>query len=275
MGDDQFAVVEDVVAHQAVEELADRLPELSGLTVELGDGVSQAVRDLDVAPLELAHQLHVVVARRAEGVSGLDHAHDEPQDIGDLRPAVDDVAEEDGLASLGMASADLVAESRQQLDQFVVAAVDVTDDIERPVLVPLVVVERVADDLRRIDLLRRTEDVDMPEALARQAADRAPKLPALLPNDVRAEIPVRALPITFLAELLRQVEHDGDGQTVEAPRQLDERLPSLGLDVRRVDDGQLPGRKPLGRDEVQYLEGILRGRLVVLVVGHKRPAEVG
>ena len=50
---------------------------------------------------QLAHQLHVVVARHAERRAGLDHVHHEPQHPGDLRPAVHEVAEEDALRPSG------------------------------------------------------------------------------------------------------------------------------------------------------------------------------
>ena len=60
------------------------------------------------------------------------------------------------------------------------------------------------------------------------------------------------------------------GSTWYCARELDERLPRLGLDVGGVDDGQPPAREPLRRDEVQHLEGVLRRRLVVLVVGDER-----
>src|SRR3712207_8176787 len=53
-------------------------------------------------------------------------------------------------------------------------------------------------------------------------------------------------------------------QTVVPPRQLDERLAGLGLDVGGVHDRQPPQGEPLGGDEVQELEGVVRDRLVVL-----------
>ena len=62
---------------------------------------------------------------------------------GDRGPAIDEVAEEDRLAPVGVrswrrsraSSRLLVAERVEQLHQLVAAAVDVADDVERPVLV--------------------------------------------------------------------------------------------------------------------------------------------
>ena len=57
VGDDQLAVVEDVVAHQAVEELgqflAERRPNVVGQGVDLGQRFGQPVRDLHVLAPEL------------------------------------------------------------------------------------------------------------------------------------------------------------------------------------------------------------------------------
>ena len=75
MGDDQLAVVEDVVADQAVEELgqllAERLANVVGQGVDLGQRLGQAVRDLHVLAAELPQQLHVVVAGHAQGRAAL------------------------------------------------------------------------------------------------------------------------------------------------------------------------------------------------------------
>ena len=69
-------------------------------------------------------------------------------------------------------------------------------------------------------------------------------------------------------------EHDGDRQAVVLPGQLDQRLAGLGLDVGGVDDRQPPQGQPLGGDEVQHLERVVRDRLVVLVVADHAPAGV-
>ncbi len=47
------------------------------------------------------------------------------------------------------------------------------------------------------------------------------------------------------------------------------------LHVGRVHDGQPPGRQPLADDEVEQLERVRGGGLVVLVVGDQAAAEVG
>jgi hypothetical protein len=60
----------------------------------------------------------------------------------------------------------------------------------------------------------------------------------------------------------------------ERPGQLQESASSFGLHVGGVDHSQTATFKPLAGDEVQYLEGGLGGRLVVLVIAHQAPAEI-
>ncbi len=57
-------------------------------------------------------------------------------------------------------------------------------------------------------------------------------------------------------------------------REVDELLSALWLDVRSVDHGQATGRQTLARDEVQDVEGVLAGRLIVFVVGDQAAAKV-
>jgi hypothetical protein len=63
-----------------------------------------------------------------------------------------------------------------------------------------------------------------------------------------------------------EVEHDRDRQDMVATSEFDERLACLGLDVGGVDDGESPQRQSFPGDELKELEGLVRHRLVVLVV---------
>ncbi len=91
------------------------LAELLGLALELGQRLGEPVRHLDLvlpaplpfgpaplAPGQGAHQLLLVVAAHAQPVAVGDHAHDEPQHAGRVRPAVDEVADEDGTPPVGV-----------------------------------------------------------------------------------------------------------------------------------------------------------------------------
>ena len=175
MRDDEFAVVEDVVADQSVEETRDPLRQLRRLARELFERFGQAVRDLHVASLELSHQLDVVIARNAERRFLGHHRHHEAKNVGHPRAAVDEVADEDGLPAGGVRRPivrvaldpfDEVSELVEERAKLVEASVHVADDVERAVLVPAVVPERVALDDRRVDRLDRLEDVDVAESFA-------------------------------------------------------------------------------------------------------------
>ncbi len=80
-----------------------------------------------------------MVARDAERVAVGHHAHREPQHARDVGAAVDEVAEEDEAASLGVLGADAaavlvapedIAQLHQKRFEFGPAAVDVADDVE-------------------------------------------------------------------------------------------------------------------------------------------------
>jgi len=135
--DDEPAVVEHGMADEALEEVADLVAKLRLLPVELLERLPQPVRDLHVATLELAHKLCVVVAGQADRGAGGGHRHDEPQHARRVRPAIAVVADEDRPAAVGRRhklTVDGVAELAEQGDELVAAAVDVADDVERPVL---------------------------------------------------------------------------------------------------------------------------------------------
>ena len=131
------------MADQAVDEPLRIGAELVGLGGQLGQRLGQAVGDLHVAAAQRPQQLVLVVARDAECVTGGDHAHDQPQDAGGVRTAVDEIADEDRTAAVVVGAGgsslvvpdDRVAELGQQRLEFGPAAVDVTDDVERPALV--------------------------------------------------------------------------------------------------------------------------------------------
>jgi hypothetical protein len=97
--DDEPPVVEDVVADELVDEVGDGRTDAGRRLLELRHRLGQPVRELHIAAAELAHELHVVVARDAEGGTRADHSHHEPQHVGRPRPAVDEVADEYGFPS--------------------------------------------------------------------------------------------------------------------------------------------------------------------------------
>ena len=85
-----------------------------------------------------------MVARDTERHTAGDHAHHQLQHFGDARAAVHEVADEYGLPALRMAcrkaglpvsagaGLQSVAEAFEEDDQFVVAPMHVTDDVEWP-----------------------------------------------------------------------------------------------------------------------------------------------
>ena len=160
----------------------------------------------------------------------------------------------------------LIAEGAQQRHQLVEAAVHVADDVERSAQLAPVGWQAQPLDHGAVRLLRRAQQVDVAEALARQPPERTAQVLRLAPDDVRPEAPVGALPAAVLTEPLRQVEHDGHRLDVVRPGEGHQRAARVRLHVGGVDHGQAPASQTLRGDGVQQLESVRRRLQAVLVV---------
>ena len=281
--DHQPAVVEDEVADQPVHERQRLGAELLALLAQLRERLGQAVADPDVGALERADQLGLVVAGDAQRGAGGDHAHHQPEHARRVRAAVDEVADEQRGAALGVGRADgaagvvvrqLPAELGEQGAQLAGAAVHVADDVERAGEVAAVVPGPLGRDRGGLDLVDAGEHVHPPEPLLADAAQRLLEVAVLTGDHVGAELPVRPGGVALGGDLLGYVEHDRVDQHVVLAGQLDQRLAGRLLDAGGVDDGEQPAAQP-GADEVlQHVEGVLGRGLVVGVVGHQAAAVV-
>ena len=166
--------------------------ELRRLCLELREDSARPWVIWTFLPSQLPQQLHLVVAGHAERGPGLDHPHHEPQDARDVGAAIDEIAEEDRLAPLRSArsSCGCRSRARRAATRARSAAVDVADDVERPVIVASVVPERLPPDSPRPRRLRAMTGRRRGGSPLAQAAQRPPQLLGLLPDDVRAEVAV-------------------------------------------------------------------------------------
>ena len=219
-----------------------------------------------------------MVAGNTQCCSGLRHRHHRPEGVDDARAAVDEVAYEDRLPACWVcprtAVVPLVSELLQQLFELIAAAVNVADDVEWPCFAFAVVPERLPLDDGGINLLLGLEDVDVPKAFASEASQRTMQLALLIADDVRTEIPVGARPIAVVAHPLGQVENDGDREHMVLAGERDERLASLWLDVRGIDNRQLRASEPSRGHEMQRRKRVVRRRLIVLVVRDERAESI-
>jgi hypothetical protein len=274
VGHDEPPVVEDRVADQSVEERLDLLAEPARLRLELRQGLREAVRDLDVATPERSQQLLLVVPGHAQCGTGGGHRHRGAQNRRRIRAPINEIAEEDDHPVLRVPRHAVIAgrvpERGEQLAKFRDAPVDVADQVERPVQVGTVRPSALAHDLDAVDLVRPAENEDAAEPLALEVLHRPTQQPRLAPHDMRAEGSIRTLGVPSLRDLVRDVEHDRDGQHMVVAREPDQGLACIGLDVGRVDDRQPPQRQPGAGDRVQGPEGFPRDGLVIRVVGHHR-----
>ena len=293
MGHHELAVVKHVVADQPVKEagqpVAKEATRHARQAFELGQRVGQPMRDLDVLAPQHLEQLHVVVAGDAEGRPEADHVAHQPHHIQVARAAVHQIAEEDGLAALGVDERPIapglivVRPGATRHSQAARAAPRARR--QQPCTSPMMsngpcssrrsFQRGTRSTVAASTCFRRVEDKNVAESLFPERPQRPPQLRLLVAHDVRAEVTCGPIAVPLVAEPLRQVEHDGYRQAVVLPGELDERLASLGLHVRGIDDREPPQRQPLGGDEPQHLESLNRDRLVVLVVADHGPAGVG
>src|SRR5258708_4761113 len=96
---------------------------------------------LDVFSSKSPHQLNVMIARYAECLSSPHHAGNETKNFYRSGTAVDKITYEDKFAIirrrddvLGALAFNGVSQPSHQISQFIEAAVNVTDDVERTML---------------------------------------------------------------------------------------------------------------------------------------------
>lgn len=230
-----------------------------------------------------------MVARYAQRRAGGDHRGYEPHGVKDAGATVHEVAQEDRPAPLRVGPHRGVSEDRprrivgcltvsellQQGLQLVAAAMDIADDVERPVLVPPVVPERNPLDDRRLHRLGRLQHEDVAKPLPPEPPEPTPQLRLLIADDMGTKVPIAPAGVAVLADPLVQIQHDRHGQDVVLPGQFHERLAGLRLNVGGIDHRESAQGEPLPGDEPEHLEGVLRDGLVVLVVGDHPPAGIG
>ncbi len=167
-----------------------------------------------------------MVALDGQGRARRDHAADQAQDAGGVGAAADQVARVHRAPAVGVervALADPVAEAVQQRAQLLVAAVDVTDHVERAALPAAVGRARDPPHGHRVDLLGGGQDHDAREALGRQAVARAQQQGALGAADGGAHRPGPAGPVPRRGDPGRQVEQDRDRRDVVLGRERHQR----------------------------------------------------
>ena len=120
----------------------------------------------------------------AVGVAGGDHSHDQAQHAGGVWPTVNEIPEKNCFTTVGRQDGrrggvgiffrrNGVTQICEQPDEFVVAAVNNTDDVEWPGLGFFVVVERNAFQCDGFRFFGRRENEHVSKPLAVEAAQRA------------------------------------------------------------------------------------------------------
>src|SRR4051794_16303901 len=106
------------------------------------------MRDLNLLAPDLAHEFGIVIARHTQRAPRLDRFHHQAHDLGTFGTAINEVAEKHELApsrmTPGAARLLRIAQHAEQDDEFVVATMNVADDVEGTMLLLFVVPQRLA-----------------------------------------------------------------------------------------------------------------------------------
>lgn len=210
-----------------------------------------------------------MVSRHAEGRPGRDRVDRQAQAVGAVRAAVHQVAEKDQPSAVRMRDPKAparrllpalhdIAESAQQRDRLVEAAMQVADDVERPAVLAAVGPQPPAFDHDRVGLLRRAEAVFAEKPLAAQRmAQRITQQLALVPYDAPADGAAGAL----LADRCGDVEGQRHRHRVVLTSDGDELPAVFGVQVGGVHHRKAARGQPLA-DQVSVGRQHLGGREV-------------
>jgi hypothetical protein len=168
-----------------------------------------------------------------------------------------------------------VAQLSEQFKQFVVAAVNIADNVERASVAPAVGPERRAGDGDGVHLFWRVQVIDVPETLALQAAHATVKLLDVVMDDPLAKLAVGAGLVALDADAFVDVEDEHHRQHIMLARGADERGAVLRLDAGGVHHDQSPQTQAQPGDIMQRLEGGCRHGLVVRVVADDAAKGIG
>ncbi|GBD17082.1 hypothetical protein HRbin26_01995 [bacterium HR26] len=287
MGHYQPPAIQHVVARQSLQEAQHPTAKRLRLARHLLQGFLQTMRDLDFLPLQVAHELAVMIAEHTKRSPAPDRIHREPQHRGTIRPAIHEVADkhesppprmihpEAGLTRCLHQPFHAVAERSEQVAELRKAAVDIPDDIQRAMPRTLVAAQRPALDDGLIDLLDAAQPVPVDKRLLANPPAVHLQLLKLPDDDLLAHTPSRSPGVALEVGLQWKIEDYGDRRNVVALRQLEQSGACLRRRVGRVDHGQATAPEPFLDHEVQHFEGIAGCGLICLVVRDQRAEEVG
>lgn len=281
MGDGELAAVEPIMTAKIREESFCALAELGGLLRELIDRLLKPMADCDLSAFEPARQFAIMIALHDIGDARLLRLHGDAQHARHIRPAIDEIADEDQLAAMRGRDGDRIAFARDdiaercdQQPQFVDAAMHVADHIEGADIVALVGPHRAALDGGRLDRLDRGQLPDLPKAFIGEAAQAATNLLNHALRHAGPEIAIRPRLVTLDADIEARIDDDRHWQRVPAPRELDPGLAIGGAHIGGVDHREPAVLQPFLGDCGNEREGVGRGRLVGLVVADETAAIV-
>jgi hypothetical protein len=100
VSDNEFPVIQNVVAYKTIQEFRDLGTKRKRFPFELFQRIGKAMRNLDVAAAQFAEQFDVVIARDTQSGASIDHTDDQAQNVWNVWPTIDEVAQKNSLSAL-------------------------------------------------------------------------------------------------------------------------------------------------------------------------------
>ena|SRR5437762_9254765 len=145
MSDHQPPIIKYIMAHQTVQEGRDTLFERGRFLLQLCQRLSYTMCKLYVMAFELAQQLDIVITRNTESRTTCHQIHRKAQHSRSRRTTIHQITQKHDLPPLRMPHLEwlipylrcyhLIPKLTQNLLQLVKTAVDITDNIKRPMLI--------------------------------------------------------------------------------------------------------------------------------------------
>jgi hypothetical protein len=136
------------------------------------------VRNLHVLTPDRSHELQIMISWYTQRAPGIDHLLYQSHRVGNPWTAVHQVPKEDRLSPIrrliNAGRIPLVAELSQQLHELFATAVNISNDVERPMLALQVVPKRLTGDVGRSDLFRGRQFENVTKTLTLEAAYGTP-----------------------------------------------------------------------------------------------------
>src|SRR5262249_4561196 len=140
--------------------------------------------------------------------------------------------------SAGFIHVNSISQLSKQVFELIEAAVNISDDVKRSMLMTPIRPERLPFNHDVFNLLGSIQHMNITKSFISQPPQRAAQISHLLNNDMGSKTPVGSNRIALAANLFGQLKNDGNSKDMMIPGQRDQWLASFFLDIRCIDHSE-------------------------------------